>query len=205
MKHIQEAIGSSFPWLERPEIEQICETLPITQTGTGADVMRAVAMALDQNGLPPTSSLLLNIVGRGSKGTAVQIARDVARARFESAQRKEVGEGSRESAGLDESTIRAMLEEFVEHHRAPTAVNSEIVQLIRGLAGEVNWLKSTIDTERQLRRYQESSGDGAGHQIRPQTPTQERRAIVSQLASSLEKDRFGSQYRETDPADGAQE
>jgi hypothetical protein len=208
MEHIRLALAVSFPWLEPAEVGRVCAQIPTDEAGSAAERMRATATALDQLGLPPTSSLLLSIVGRGSKGTAVKISRDVARTRFE---RAAVGRAQQNHDGAiltDEVSIRSLLEEAVAKLRQPVDPghqDSEIVQLLRAVAGDVNWLKSTLDTERQLRRYQQAHGELAEPGSRPADPVQERRGIVAQLARSLEANRFGPQYREMDPADGAEE
>lgn len=210
MRHIQEALSASFPWLERAEIEEVAVQLHTGGAGSGIERMRAVAKTLDQLGLPPTSSLLLSIVGRGSKGAAVQVARETARTRFERAalspQPLEPAASS-----IDESNLRAILFEAVSQLRGQVAnastAETELVQMVRSISGELNWLKSTIDTERQLRKQLELHGTQVGETKKsPSTSrAQERRAIVADLARSLETDRFGANYRGPDPADGAQE
>ncbi|CAN7752054.1 hypothetical protein [Duganella sp. LjRoot269] len=207
MKPIREALAASFPWLDAAEIEQVCRRLQVDENGSAIERMRVTADTLDILGLPPTSSLLLAIVGRGSKGAAVQVARETARSRFERASRAP-GPSAPGATQIDATSIRAMLLEAVTQLRAPSSIpaaESEIVQMLRSVSGDVNWLKSTIDTERQLRKHMEQHGAVVEESHKQPDRVQERRAIVSDLARSLEANRFGSHYRAPDPADGAQE
>ncbi len=207
MKPIREALAASFPWLDAGETEQVCQQLQVGENGSAIERMRVTADTLDMLGLPPTSSLLLAIVGRGSKGAAVQVARETARGRFERATR-----APRQSAPgvaqVDATSVRAMLLEAVTQLRSPSsmsATESEIVQMLRSVSGDVNWLKSTIDTERQLRKHLEQPGAAVQEGQKQPSRVQERRAIVSDLARSLESNRFGSSFCAPDPTDGAQE
>lgn len=186
---------------------------------SAGEQIAAFAAVLDEAGLPPTSTLLLGLAGRGSKATAVTVARNVARERFERAL--QIGSKSRVCAplaqaavvGLDETQVRDVVRSTVETILAVVpdtfggASDDRVLKLLTSLAGEVGWLKSTIDTERQLRRYHEAHGPLSEHQA-PQGPAtaKERRDIVQQLASSLERDRFSAHVRQSiDSADGVEE
>lgn len=215
MQDHQTLLLSSFPWLTADEATDVAMRIaPIPGKVDGvADQMRAIAAELEACGLPPTSSLILGLAGRGSKSTAVQIARDVARARFE--QARPTSEQSvmpaaalQTTPALDENTIRSIVKDALSQlpaafGAAPTN-NSEVLDRIAALASELRWLKSTIDTERQLRRYQEKHGPLPEPGLPTSTP-QERRTVIAQLAGSLERDRFKGQVITTyDAADGTE-
>jgi hypothetical protein len=252
---------ASFPWLTEAEASGVAEQLgEVEGFASAAEQIGALASVLDRAGLPPTSTLLLNLAGRGSKKTAVDVARNVARARFEHAtclrfQGHGCGSGAisvapATDAGLGEADVRATVRAAVEAALAtrPNLVvggdqvataaglsekqvreivhatveatlammpgafgggagDERILKLIEGVLGEVRWLRSTIDTERQLRRYREAHGPLPEHQA-PKGPatTEERRDIVHQLAHSLERDRYSAHVASPiDSADGRDE
>lgn len=214
----------SFPWLTEAEAAGVAEQLGhATPSKSAADHLAALATILDQAGLPPTSTLLLTLAGRGSKDTAVSVAREFARARFDKAQKAVVRDhGAGESTAVaatagapwDEGRVRQLVQATVESALsmmpgafAGGAIDDRALRLLEGVSGEVRWLRSTIDTERQLRRYREAHGPLPEHQA-PQGPAApaQRRDVVQQLAGSLERDRFGSQAgRAVDSADGREE
>lgn len=248
---------ASFPWLTEAEAEGVAEQLgEIDGFTSAAEQISAFASALDRAGLPPTSTLLLNLVGRGSKKTAVDVARNVARARFEQAMQLQtqvhgaIGAGAAGTPGLGEAEVRAVVHTAVEAALAMRpnsfgggdlvaaaaglgekqvrevvhatveatlammpgafgggAGDERVCKMLDSVLGEVRWLKSTIDTERQLRRYREAHGPLPEHQA-PKGPatTEERRDIVHQLAHSLERDRYSAHVASLiDSADGRDE
>lgn len=214
-------LSASFPWLADNEAAAVAESLPPPdESVSAATQMSELAAALDQVGLPPTSTLLLSLAGRGSKGTAVAIARGAARARFERAsatthypQAQPAAVTPVPAAGISEAQVRQVAQAAVESMLAMmpsafagTAHDDRLLPLVESVAGEVRWLRSTIDTERQLRRYREAHGPLPEHQA-PQGPatTEERRTVVQQLAHSLERDRFASHVGRVDIADGPEE
>lgn len=220
---------ASFPWLTESEASGVAAALPSPDPAvSAADHMSRLAVALDNAGLLATSTLLLAL-SHGSKGTAVAVARRAARTRFEragaaAALPPEGGSGRTPSPApgptpapresyIDEEQLRRCVQATVEDVLAklPGAFGASdsdrIVPLLEGLAGEVRWLKSTIDTERQLRRYRESHGPLPEHQA-PQGPASaaDRRSVVAGLASSLERQRFTSHVAPSiDMADGREE
>lgn len=114
---------------------------------------------------------------------------------------------------ISEEKLRQIVLATVEEAlaRVPGAFGASdsdrVLPLIEGLAGDVRWLKSTIDTERQLRRYREAHGPLPEHQA-PQGPPSaaDRRTVVQELASSLERERFTSHVAASiDIADGREE
>lgn len=223
---------ASFPWLTEAEAASVASGLPPPDPSAGgAEHMGRMAAALDTAGLLATSTLLVAL-SHGSKGTAVAVARGAARARFERARadgnfRSEVKRTSTPPAvpaptptlvpapqphelyaGAEQlrQIVHATVEEVLA--RLPGAFGASdserVIPLLEGLAGEVRWLKSTIDTERQLRRYREAHGPLPEHQA-PQGPASvaDRRSVVAGLASSLEKQRFASHVSQSiDMADG---
>lgn len=194
------------------------------------DRMVAIGGVLEANGLPPTSVLLLNLSGRGSKGTAVQVARDLARARFEKARTPAVParpvDVGAAPAGLRQEDLQIMAEE-VAHliavrlaaeqptgavEQRETRVEQMLDQVIEatgGIRGELVWLKSTIDTERELRRQLQDRFAAAPQQATPApaAPVPRQRQVISNLTSSLERDRFKGDgpAASLDPADGYDE
>ena len=211
---------ASFPWLTDKEALAVAELLPRgADSSAASEQMRSIAATLEEAGLPPTSTLLLALAGRGSKATAVEIARVTARSRFEAAK----GAAGRSvhpsvaqpaiAAALDDSSIRQIVQATVQATMAMSpaafasdALGDRVFRAIDSLAGDVSWLKSTIDTERQLRRYRETHGPLPEHQVSqaPSSP-QVRRQLVQHLASSLERDRFSSDAGGIDSADGREE
>lgn len=222
---------ASFPWLTESEASGVAAALPSPDSAVPAvDHMSRLAVALENAGLWATSTLLLAL-SHGSKGTAVAVARHAARSRFEragaaAALPPEADSGlaptpasaagptlASRDASIDEEQLRRCVQETVEDVMAKlpgafgAAERDRIVALLEGLAGEVRWLKSTIDTERQLRRYREAHGPLPEHQA-PQglASIAERRSVVAGLASSLEQQRFTSHVAPSiDMADGREE
>jgi hypothetical protein len=106
---------------------------------------------------------------------------------------------------LSEAQVRDVVHAAVEGVLAmmPGAFASgggddRVIKLLEGLSGEVQWLRSAIDTERQLRRYREVHGPLPEHQASQGPAT---------TAHSLERDRFGSRVGagasyQVDMADG---
>lgn len=210
---------TSFPWLTEPEAAGVAAHLAqVEQFQSAADQIQAFALVLDQAGLPPTSTLLLSLAGRGSKQTAVAVARATARARFERAASEKAARAERDGASpaptaLSETAVRQMVEATVESVMATLPgsfssgeIDERVVKMLGTLAGDVAWLRSTIDTERQLRRYREAHGPLPEHQA-PQGPptTAQRRDVVQQLAGSLERERFKAHVGPLDSADGRDE
>ena len=217
MNHYTQALIASFPWLTEVEATGVAQSVEdVDQSTSAADLIAAIAAVLENAGLPPTSTLLLNLAGRGSKATAVDAARGIARARFERA--KSVIHPTAHPAPvtvppheMSEAQVRDVAHAAVEAMLAmmPGAFASgagddRVLKLLEGLSGEVHWLRSTIDTERQLRRYREAHGPLPEHQVAPAT-TADRREVVQQLANSLERERFGAHVGRIDSADGAEE
>ncbi|MFC5511083.1 hypothetical protein ACFPOU_08080 [Massilia jejuensis] len=220
---------ASFPWLTESEASGVAAALPSPDPAApAADHMSRLAAALDTAGLLATSTLLLAL-SHGSKGTAVAVARRAARSRFEragaaAALPSDADHGRTPSPApgpmpaprdpyIGEEQLRRCVQATVEDVLAklPGAFGASdsdrIVPLLEGLAGEVRWLKSTIDTERQLRRYREAHGPLPEHQA-PQGPASaaDRRSVVAGLASSLEQQRFTSHVAPSiDMADGREE
>lgn len=214
-------LAGSFPWLTDIEAAAVAASLPLPdETRSAATQMGVLATALDQAGLPPTSTLLLCLAGRGSKGTAVSIARNVARARYERAhsapspRHPVLPPIPAASVGLiSDAQVRQVAQAAVESVLATmpgafgsSAYDDRVIPLIESVAGEVRWLRSTIDTERQLRRYREIHGPLDEHKAQqgPAT-TEERRAVVQQLAHSLERQRGVPYIERVDVMDGREE
>jgi hypothetical protein len=220
---------ASFPWLTESEASSVAAKLPLRDPSvSAADHMTRIAASLDNAGLLATSTLLLAL-SHGSKGTAVAVARSAARARFERACAVDAPPPARKQDTLSplpeqavpaprelnigELQVRQIVQSTVEDvlARLPGAFGStegdRIVPLLDGLAGDVRWLKSTIDTERQLRRYREVHGPLPEHQVSQAPPSAaERRTVVQDLANSLERDRFGAHVPlPIDMADGREE
>ena len=225
MTHYTQALIASFPWLTAIEAASVAQLLgEVDQSTSAADQIANIAAVLENAGLPPTSTLLLNLAGRGSKATAVAAARSIARARFERARtviRRAQDAAPAASAApapapapaLTETQVREVAHAAVEAMLAmmPGAFASgagddRVLKLLEGLSGEVHWLRSTIDTERQLRRYREVHGPLPEHQAAqgPAT-TAERRDVVQRLANSLERERFVAHVGRIDSADGIEE
>lgn len=223
MTHYTQALIASFPWLTAIEAASVAQLLgDVDQSTSAADQIANIAAVLENAGLPPTSTLLLNLAGRGSKATAVAAARSIARARFERARtviRPAQDAAPAASAApapapaLTETQVREVAHAAVEAMLAmmPGAFASgagdeRVLKLLEGLSGEVHWLRSTIDTERQLRRYRELHGPLPEHQVAqgPAT-TAERRDVVQRLANSLERERFVAHVGRVDSADGIEE
>lgn len=221
MTHYTPPLIASFPWLTESEAAGVGQQLvQAGQFSSAAEQMASIAAVLENSGLPPTSTLILSLAGRGSKATAVEIARSVARARFERA--RTATRPANDSAlvapeapamGLEEAQVRDVVHAAVEAMLAVTpgvfasrAGDDRVIKLLEGLSGEVHWLRSTIDTERQLRRYREAHGPLPEHQAShgPAT-TAERRNVVQRLAQSLERDRFIAHVGRIDIADGIEE
>lgn len=245
---------ASFPWLTEAEAAGVAEQLGEAEGATSAaEQIGAFAAVLDRAGLPPTSTLLLNLAGRGSKKTAVDVARNTARARFEQAtllRTQGLGAAPAVTAALGEAEARTVVHAVVEagvamrpnpfggsdqvaaaaglsevqvrevvHATVETTLammpgafgggvgDERVLKMLESVLGEVRWLKSTIDTERQLRRYREVHGPLPEHQA-PKGPatTEERRDIVHQLAHSLERNRYSAHVASPiDSADGRDE
>lgn len=223
MTHYTPALITSFPWLTEIEAAGVAQLLgEVDQSTSAADLIANIAAVLENAGLPPTSTLLLNLAGRGSKATAVEAARSIARARFERARTvvrpaQDVAPRAAAAAtpapALNETQAREVAHAAVEAMLAmmPGAFASgagddRVLKLLEGLSGEVHWLRSTIDTERQLRRYREAHGPLPEHQAAqgPAT-TAERRDVVQRLANSLERERFAAHVGRIDSADGIEE
>ena len=107
---------ASFPWLTQAEAAGVAEQLgEADRSGSAAELIGTFAFVLDRAGLPPTSTLLLNLAGRGSKKTAVDVARNVARARFERARQLQtrgygaIGAAPAVPSGLNEAEVRAVV------------------------------------------------------------------------------------------------
>jgi len=222
---------ASFPWLTESEASGVAAALPSPDPAAPAAAhMSRLAVALDTAGLFATSTLLLAL-SHGSKGTAVAIARRAARSRFEhagaaAALPPEADYGCIPSPApasgpmpvprdpyVSEEQLRRCVQATVEDVLAklPGAFGASdsdrIVPLLQGLADEVCWLKSTIDTERQLRRYREAHGPLPEHQaVQGPASAADRRSVVAGLASSLEQQRFASHVASSiDMADGREE
>lgn len=160
---------TSFPWLTPTEAALVSQYLPCADAGKTASMqMQAIAIALDQAGLPPTSTLLLALAGRGSKATAVSVARAAGRARYEGAKKAahqapcNQRSNPTENLVVDEATVRGIIQSTVKAALAlmPSAIegetaNERTLKAVEILSEDVRWLKSTIDTERQLRKYRE--------------------------------------------------
>ena len=213
------SLTASFKWLAENEAAAVAASLPGPDHAESATAqMEALAAALDHAGLPPTSTLLLALAGRGSKGPATDIARSVARARFEKAreiarQAETLPSPALPTAGISEAQVHQVAHAAVESVLAmmPGAfagktADDRVAPMIESLAADVRWLKSTIDTERQLRRYREAHGPLPEHQAQQgPTTTEQRRNVVQHLASSLERDRFATHSQPVDMADGRDE
>lgn len=212
---------TSFPWLTPTEAALVSQYLPCADAGKTASMqMQAIAIALDQAGLPPTSTLLLALAGRGSKATAVSVARAAGRARYEGAKKAahQVPSNQRsnptENLVVDEATVRGIIQSTVKAALALMSsaiegetANERTLKAVEILSEDVRWLKSTIDTERQLRKYRELEGPLSEYQVNKLPPTAEARSeVVRQLSDSLERDRLTSHApHEIDIADGRSE
>lgn len=222
-------LQASFPWLTAPEAVAVVAALPPLdqRPGSASTAMRATAAALDAAGLPPTSSLLLALCG-GSKSTALQLARDTARARFERATAMASRPGGISTPAVptpappaipvvgDSAPSSSPAKSPPDLHAPPASVQAilnqedrellhKALQRLEGVAQDVHWLKSTVDTERQLRRAVEVNGELPEFKApRGASTPAERRNVVAQLSSSLEKDRFGAMFPR-DSADGPEE
>lgn len=222
---------ASFPWLTESEASGVAAALPSPDPAApAADHMSRLAVALDTAGLFATSTLLL-AMSHGSKGTAVAVARRAARSRFEragaaAALPPEADRGRTPASASAPGSTQAPRDPYIDEEQLLRCVQAtvedvlaklpgafgasdsdRILPLLEGLAGEVRWLKSTIDTERQLRRYREAHGPLPEHQA-PQGPASatDRRSVVAGLASSLEQQRFTSHVAPSiDMADGREE
>jgi len=224
--HYIPSLIASFPWMTEAEAAGVAKLLAdVDPTTSAADQIAGLAEVLDKAGLPPTSTLLLNLAGRGSKATAVAAARTTARARFERARCAipephvlPAAAPATPAASINEAQVRELVHTTVEGVLAmmpgafATGTGDErVFKLLEGLSGEMHWLRSTIDTERQLRRYREVHGPLPEHQAsQGAATTAERREVVQQLAESLERDRFGAHVRapaayRIDSADGSEE
>ncbi|MFJ1470265.1 hypothetical protein [Massilia orientalis] len=221
MTHYTPSLITSFPWLTEIEAAGVAQLLgEVDQSTSAADQIANIAAVLENAGLPPTSTLLLNLAGRGSKATAVEAARSIARARFERArtgirpaQDVAPAASAAPAPALNEIQVREVAHAAVEAMLAMMpgvfasgAGDDRVLKLLEGLSGEVRWLRSTIDTERQLRRYREVHGPLPEHQAAqgPAT-TAERRDVVQRLANSLERERFVAHVARIDSADGIEE
>lgn len=196
-------LRATFSWLTDIEVDQVAERLQVhvSDTMSARDQMLAFGRILDQIGLRVTGPLLLSLVGRGSKTAAVEVARDISRARFERAfydtsAETPAGAGTIDTAAVSE-LLRGQLADlaFQPHSskdlEALSARVGDAIGLLKHVAGDVRWLKSSIDTERQLRRYINKHGP-LEEPAAAAASDQERRNIIGNLAQSLQKDYYRS-------------
>lgn len=74
-----------------------------------------------------------------------------------------------------------------------TQMLTKVLSDVQYLSGEMRWLKSTIDTERQLRRYLEKHGALSEPKApAPADPDQVRRERIQNLSTSLSQDHYKS-------------
>lgn len=197
MSNSENALLASYPWLTATEAAAVYENLPSPIAGVPAtELIRTIAEHLEERGLPPTSSLLLTLAGRGSKTVAVRVSREIARRRFERAA------GKPNPTTVVTSTVRASSDQIevaqsslssaVYELRAlvANAQSPDTAPILASIAGDVAWLKSTIDTERQLHRYQAKYGPLTDIAVQGATDAAQRRTKVGDLTSSLEAVRF---------------
>jgi len=209
-----EEVFQAFSWLSQEEAREVAEGLDKESDArlSAKPQMEKFANLLDRFGLRVTAPLLMALSGRGSKGAAVDVVRELSRRRFDEAKKIRTDldvvpdklrvDISRPAAGehIDVSTlVDAVSREVTEimqnaldkFSSLPALQNA--ARMLEVTAGDVNWLKSTIDTERQLRRHVEING------VLPEPaapsasdPAKARRAIVAVLSESLQESKVFS-------------
>jgi hypothetical protein len=220
-------LSAHYPCLTQAEVGEVARSLEarLDETQSGRRQMRVFAETLDELGLPPSAQLLMNLVGKGSKTAATEVVREVARIRFDRARQAGADENTFKnwevlpaSVPADITQIMAAIEGRLSQLTATPAVAAgqaasvfeEILSLARHTSSEVRWLKSAIDTERQLARYQNQFGpmpDPAAP--RPPETKEARQQVIHSLTANLQKNYFkgpvGPLPAHKDPADGSAE
>lgn len=145
------------------------------------------AAAVEAEGLAASVSLIIDICG-GSKTTAGKIIRDQARKRYLTAQQAVVQ--TQPSSEIDFEQLSKLIHDALTGQQAAAAIPDQIITSIAGidrniasLAGNVGWLKTMIDSERQLHRYQNRFGS----LDEPRATPLDRKAVISDLTTSLAK------------------
>lgn len=200
MNSIHADLAQTFPWLTPAECDSVAEHVRQQDRPdlSARERMRRLVCSLDDFGLRLSSTRLLQILGAGSKSDAVNVMQIFARERFDRAVQEKTHIGNAEArpqtqehASIDQ--FQEILRQAVAGVSAPARTETDLHQLqqqlaglsglVNHMAGDLRWLKSTIDTERQLRRYQETYGDLAET---PRAPETSRRQVVNQLTGTLQ-------------------
>lgn len=219
------ALTDAYPWLTTGEAGEVAGALEreVIESGTfpsSKEAMLAMGNLLDAMGLMATPTLLLQLAGKGSKTTAGQVAASVARTRFEQSCLNRTSKIETPSNIYSEVKTPAItdLEELaslvaskiqlpsVQTVALPASIDGieKIMAAIAGISGELSWLKSTIDTERQLRRYQDKMGTLEEPGAKNLTET-DRRAVIANLGQNLAKSYYNQRSPSGDLADAPQE
>lgn len=214
---VQTAVLSAFPWLTASEGREVTDALQAARIDTVSATaqMQRYGEVLDNMGLRVATPLLMAVCGRGSKTAAVEVVRNISRHRFDQARAGDqthyvqaklmqapvapfdvgnVPELIREAAVQVLSGI-AMTEKPEAQSGVPKAL-TEVLKEVRSdlqyLSGEMRWLKTTVDTERQLRRHLEQHG-ALTESSAPVPANQElaRREVIQSLSTSLARS-YGS-------------
>ena len=191
-------IEKNFSFLNPGEIETVAQYLRLAvDTHIQAKYqMQKYAEVLEKNGLRATAPLLLELAGRGSKTAAVEVVSRLNRARFDHASRRDnvaaalpvEHKSTRIEDGTPTSPLNAdhgqRIQEFLNE-----SLMTEFEGLkkhVRSIESTVGWLRTTIDTERQLTRYKNKFGDLAEPTARSEPYTDaERKLLIDNFTESL--------------------
>lgn len=223
-KQYAEEVVLAFNWLSLEESREVAEALclEIDPRLSAKPQMEKFAQLLDRFGLRVSAPLLMTLSGRGSKGAAVDVVKELSRRRYDEAKkvRNESGpkDGNAEEFGVRSATagpgidafvvieavgreMKGIMQDALEKANSMPALVSAI-RMLENTAGDLSWLKSTIDTERQLRRHMEANGSLPEPRAPSSSdPAKERRLIVSQLHDSLQETKVAGQAQPA-PASG---
>lgn len=206
MSDISSLIAGTYTWLSQAEAANVAAFLTKATDGqlTGKAQMTAYARELDSMGLPITPQLLISLSGRGSKTAAMEVTRALTRERFEErmALKGQAG-GPANAQEVAPATSPTSTAAIIDAFRAVMAdmrlspapevrqstTEQEILSTVKHISGELKWLKSTVDTERQLRRHLERSGplDEPTATLKTET-SEQKRAVIGNLSASLQSD-----------------
>lgn len=214
----QTLLQKTLGWLTSDEASLVASTLDegVADDIPAGEQMAAMASILESFGIRVTAPLLMGLVGKGSKGSAVETVREFSRTKF----KEKIKDKCATVDGVRETPVSSQ-PKIPESTPAPTAPgNVEIdidsladqvanllgaqlggqfaslakqLQLqsseLQKLTGELGWLKAGLDTERQLRRHVEKHGP-LTEPAAPVYSASDRRMIISNLGASLQSSKF---------------
>lgn len=217
----QALLQRTFGWLTSNEANLVASTLEdgVADDLPAGEQMAEMASILESFGMRITAPLLMGLVGKGSKGSAVDVVREFSRTKFE--------EKIKSKGVVVETVTEDSLNTRVKSPALPTApaahavhpdvefdmdgladrvahllnekLGGQFASLVKQLqlqtselqllTGELSWLKAGLDTERQLRRHIEKHGPLAEPSA-PVYSASDRRKIISNLGASLQSSKF---------------